>query len=158
MKQEISFVREIPGFTGFTQFILESSEENAPFATLQSVEDDNVGFITANIFALFPEYQIELPEDIVTDLDVLEPNDVLIFGIITYKTSLIQSTMNLQAPVIVNIQNWKAAQIINSHPTYQVRQPLVPVTQSEVASSSEGLNEDIQRGGDTDARINSEKG
>jgi flagellar assembly factor FliW len=155
MKQEISFVREIPGFTGFTQFVLESSEESAPFATLQSVEDDNVGFLTANIFALFPEYQVELPEDIVVDLDVLEPKDVLIYGLITYKSSLIQSTINLQAPVIVNMQNWKAAQIIINNPAYQIRQPLVPITESEAASSSEALNKDAQQGGDTDARINS---
>jgi flagellar assembly factor FliW len=158
MKKEILFVRDIPGFPGFTQFSMESSKENWPFASLQSVEDEQVGFMLLDPFVLYPDYQIDLSDDIVTDLEVQNPEEVQVWGIITYRSSLSQSTMNLQAPLVISTRTWKAAQIILSNPAYLIRQPLILVNESEAASSSDEPIEDLKQGGQSDVGVNTKKG
>jgi flagellar assembly factor FliW len=158
MKKEILFVRDIPGFPGLTQFRMESSEENWPFASLQSVEDEQVGFILLDPFTLFPDYQIDLSDDIVTDLEVQKPEEVQVWGIITYRSSLLQSTMNLQAPLIISTHTWKAAQIILTNPAYLIRQPLTPVIESEATLSSDEPIEELKQGGQPDVGVNTKKG
>jgi flagellar assembly factor FliW len=158
MIQEIRFVREIPGFHGLTQFTLETSEENWPFASLQSLEDEQVGFFLSDPFVLFPDYQIELSDEIVTDLEVQKPEEVQIWGIITYRSSLIKSTMNLQAPLVISTKTWKAAQIIIGNSAYLVRQPLIPLSESEAALSLDGVTEHLQQGGQSNVGINTKKG
>jgi flagellar assembly factor FliW len=157
MNQEILFIREIPGFPGLTKFSLLQSEMNWPFASLQSLEDEKVGFIMSDPFTLFSEYHVDLPDDIVSDLEVLSPEEVQVWGIITYRTSLLQSTINLQAPVIINIRTWKAAQIILNNPAFSIRQPLQPVTESEAVSLANEPGEDVQQGGQSDVSTNAQK-
>jgi flagellar assembly factor FliW len=158
MNQEILFIREIPGFPGLTQFSLEKSEENWPFASLQSLEDDKVGFVLSDPFSLFSEYQIDLSEDIISDLEILIPEEVQVLGIITYRSSLLQSTINLQAPLIINTRTWKAAQIILSNTAFLIRQPLLPVIEADAAASTVGPMEEQQEGGQSDVGINAKKG
>ncbi|MCY9696124.1 flagellar assembly protein FliW [Paenibacillus alginolyticus] len=148
MVQEITFVRELPGFKELKSFTLDVNEDNAPFANLQSSEQEKVGFIVANPFHFFPDYQVDLPEDIVSDLQIASTEHVRLWGIITYRSSLMQSTMNLQAPIVVNIQNGQAAQVIFSDSQYQIRQPLLPA----------GLNQEQVQGGTEDACVNAKKG
>lgn len=148
MIHEITFIRELPGFKELRSFTLDVNEDNAPFATLQSSEQEKVGFIVANPFQFFSDYHIDLPEDIVSDLHITSPDHVRLWGIITYRSSLTQSTMNLQAPIVVNTQNGQAAQVIFSDSQYQIRQPLLPV----------GLNQEQVRGGTEDACVDTKKG
>ncbi|MFD0696238.1 flagellar assembly protein FliW [Paenibacillus sp. GCM10027628] len=158
MKQEIQFVRDIPGFSGYSKFSCETAEEQEPFAMLQCLDNEDIGFIVANPFSFFPQYQIDLPNEVIMDLEILRPEDVQVWGVITYRSSLVQSTINLQAPVIINTRNWKAIQVVLNHSENLIRQPLLPIAQTDGLNPSGSLDINQLQGGNRDVSVNSQEG
>jgi len=115
------------GFEHLNQFLVSVLEENSSFAFMQSLEDEYIGFIVASPFSYYTDYCFELDEKHQVQLDVKYPEQVLVLSIVTMNESLERSTMNLLAPLIVNIDNNKAMQIIMPHLKYSTKEPLLRV-------------------------------
>lgn len=115
------------GFEQLNRFLVTVLEENSSYAFMQSLEDEYIGFIVASPFSSYTDYCFELEEKYQNQLDVKHPEQVLVLSIVTMHDSLEQSTMNLLAPLIVNIDNNKAIQIIMPHLNYSTKEPLLGV-------------------------------
>ena len=106
-----SFESGIPGFLEEKQFCLLPLEET-PFFVLQSVEKNEVAFIVTNPFDVFPDYEVKLTEEILSSLRIETEKDVLTFVILTIREPFIQTTANLQAPIILNSHKKTGKQFI----------------------------------------------
>lgn len=122
----ITFNRGILGFGELHKFILFPADETqeTPFYFLQSVEEGEVCFFLLDTFSFYPEYDFELDEDSVSDLNIERPEDVLTFTIVTAKESLKDATTNLKAPVIINNNQKLAKQVVLEKGNYLIKQPL----------------------------------
>jgi flagellar assembly factor FliW len=122
----ISFSKGILGFDDLKRFVLFPADEkqDTPFYFLQSVEEGNLCFFILNTFSFFPEYDIELEDSSVVELEVEKPEDVLVFTIVTVQGNLKEATTNLKAPVIININKRQAKQIVIEKGDYLIKQPL----------------------------------
>ncbi|EIJ80517.1 hypothetical protein PB1_09157 [Bacillus methanolicus PB1] len=123
-EQIIHFPNGLPGFEDEKQFVILPLEENSPFAVLQSTENSHVGFVVVYPFAFHPNYAFDLPEEEIAKLEVESPKDCLTFAIMTLKEPFTDSTINLKAPIIVNVKAKCGKQLILHDTDYPIRFPL----------------------------------
>lgn len=119
----IEFKNGIPGFEEYKFYYLVSMQDS-PFLYLQSKENENLVFIVANPFDFFREYEFDLQEYIVTELEISDPKQVFVLNVITIKDELVSATMNLAAPIVINVENNQGMQYILPYSRYDLRQPL----------------------------------
>ncbi|MCZ0702115.1 flagellar assembly factor FliW [Natronobacillus azotifigens] len=130
-KQTIQFPQGIPGFQDETAFVLMDLPENPTFQVLQSTTRTNVAFIVTNPYAFHPDYELELDEATLELLQIEAEEQVSVFVILTLKDPFETSTVNLQAPIIVNHEKKYAKQFITNNSSYSTRAPLLPVKDQE---------------------------
>jgi flagellar assembly factor FliW len=94
---------------------------------LESAEDEPLRFIVADPFRFFPGYSVELGRADEALLDVSDPVDVAILGIVTLPAAAGSPwTANLQAPIAFNVRTGTARQIVLNDPAAQVRAAFNP--------------------------------
>lgn len=108
----ITFPEGIPGFQEENQFVLIPLNETSPFLVLQSIHTQKVGFMVATPYAFKKEYAFDLQQSDVEKLEIERAEDVLVYGILTLKDTLLQSTINLLAPIVINEKKQLAKQIV----------------------------------------------
>jgi flagellar assembly factor FliW len=114
----LHFEHGLPGFEDEKQFILLPME-GTPFSTLQSVFTKDLAFFTTNAFLFFKKYDFELPESVQEQLKIKEESDVLVQVILTIQEPLDKSTANLQAPVVINVKENLAKQVVLTDNRYK---------------------------------------
>ncbi|BAH46314.1 MULTISPECIES: flagellar assembly protein FliW [Brevibacillus] len=119
---KLFFEDGIPGFSHL-QFFQLMQEEGNPFFLIQSTEEIDVGFWVIDPFAFFPDYSFELSEVAREALRVMEDSQIGVFSIVSIRENN-KATVNLKAPIVVNMTNRMGRQVILQEDTYSIRQPL----------------------------------
>jgi len=115
----------LPGFHNLTKFVIVPIEQDSPFVLLQSTEDKDVGFVLSFPFAFKPDYTFELSEQDMDDLNVEDQTEVVTYAIVTLKDSLANSTINLLAPIVLNMKKMLGKQIVlQDSKSYSLRYPI----------------------------------
>lgn len=131
------FPSGVPGLPPeLTRFELLFLAPESPFYFLQSLQDENVGFILVNPFFFFPGYEFDLPEEEAEALGLSSPKEVAVFCIVNASRGLRSATVNLLAPVVVNVTTGEARQVVLADSRYGLRHPL-PVG-SETSAPGDG--------------------
>ncbi|RNB53854.1 flagellar assembly protein FliW [Brevibacillus gelatini] len=119
---KLFFEDGIPGFSHL-QFFQLMQEEESPFFLIQSTEEWEVGFWVIDPFSFFPDYKFELPGFVKDALRIDTEAEVAVFSIVTIRGNS-HITVNLKAPLVVNLSNRMARQVILQEDSYSIRQPL----------------------------------
>lgn len=117
-EQIFYFSKGIPGFEEHTEFMMIDLPD-APFAYLQSVKESQISLLITDPFIFFPNYEFDLSERVVEELNL--GSSFLIRCIVTLKQDVSQSTINLLAPIVFNLDNHTARQVILHSSEYQSR-------------------------------------
>lgn len=123
-KDILYFEQGLPGFEDEKQFVLLPIE-GTPFSTLQSVSTKELAFFTTNPFLFFKNYDFELVESVQKQLKIKEESDVLVQVILTIQEPLEKSTSNLQAPVVINVKENLAKQVVLTDNKYRTKHELL---------------------------------
>lgn len=134
-EQIFLFERGIPGFEEHTRFSLLPLTDT-PFSYLQSLQESEVALLVTDPFLFFPNYEFDLPEGVVEELDL--GSSIVIRCIVTLKKDVKQSTINLLGPVIFNLDNRLAKQVILHSTDYHPRHLLFPAESSLLSPHKEG--------------------
>ena len=121
---EILFEKGIPGFENYRYFNVNIVEGNKKIYNIVSKEDSNIGFISISPFDIKKDYEIDLDDQFIKELDIKNEKDVLVICLITLGKSLKDSTANLKAPIIINIKNNRGKQLILQDDKYKIKEPL----------------------------------
>ena len=121
---EILFEKGIPGFENYRYFNVNIVEGIKRFYHIVSKEDSNIGFISISPFDIKKDYEIDLDDEFIKELDIKHEKDVLVICLITLGKSLKDSTANLKAPIIINIKNNRGKQLILQDDKYKIKEPL----------------------------------
>ena len=121
----ISFPKGIPGFEDHTGFLIVATEQDEPFVYLQSVQDGDLAFILSDPFLFYPGYEFELPDAAAAELGVESPEQLSVRCIISLQGDLDKSTINLVAPVIINVEARLGKQVVLGQSPYTTRHPLL---------------------------------
>jgi len=124
----ISFELGLPGFLEETKFVIIDLPENDLIKILQSTKSPNVAFFITNPHHFKIDYEFTLDESTIEILGIKSEKDVLIYSIMTIKEPFKASTINLQAPIIINFHKNLGKQFIINDSTYNMRYPISPLS------------------------------
>jgi flagellar assembly factor FliW len=130
--QVITFPEGLPGFEKCRKFTFvqhPGSDGRSPFQWIQSVEDGSLAFLAVEPHVIFPTYAPRLPK---SELDSLYAGGPVserpkLYSILTVPKGDPEGiTANLLAPVVVNVRERVAKQIVATGEEYGLRHRLVP--------------------------------
>ena len=121
----ISFTDGILGFPDSKRYILLNADEDSPFKWLQSVDEAETAFLLIDPTIFRPDYEAKLDANTTADLSITSKDDYVVFVIVVVNADPTMSTANLLGPIILNIKNQSASQIVLNNLEYSTRHPLV---------------------------------
>ncbi len=125
------FPHGLPGFEN-CHHLKMVRDENTSLAQLFNVEDEQIGFIIASPFSLFPDYDFEIDEESKKHLQISgreEDLQIEVWAIITNNSDFSKITVNLRAPVLLNLKEKIGLQLILNDDRYNFKQP-IPLTEN----------------------------
>jgi flagellar assembly factor FliW len=125
--QILFFHRGLPGFHDYNRFVLLSVVD-MPFSYLQSLDNESLAFVVADPFSFYPSYEFDLSDSDLEELQVKTSEDLQVYGIITLTDNVDMATMNLVAPVVLNVEKKLGKQIILAASTYTTKHKLFQAT------------------------------
>jgi flagellar assembly factor FliW len=111
------------GFETTSRFALVPADEVGAYSWLHSIEDPGLAFLTVVPAFFFPEYAPDVPDDDVAALDLTDPNDAQVYCLVTISGDDI--TANLLGPVVVNVVNRTARQVVLVDQGWTTKEKLV---------------------------------
>lgn len=125
-KELINFVKPILGFDKEILFLHIQKEDSLPFTWLQSVKNTALTFMIIDPFLIFQDYSFEISDEDQKLIELEKPEDALVFAIVSIPSNNPKNiTANLIAPIVLNIKNNKAAQIVLKSEKYSTKTPLL---------------------------------
>ena len=121
-QRQIHFPQGLPAFEQVKDFMIITNEEEAPFLWLQAANIPNLAFITIDPFLVMPSYRPDICDADVEALEIENPEDTFILGIVTIHKEPNGITCNLVSPVVINWKKQLGKQVIlNNHKDYAVQ-------------------------------------
>ena len=121
----LTFEHGLLGLEEERKFILLPIDADLPLAILQSVERPEIGFIVAYPFAFKKDYNFDISEEDLGQLHLEKEENVLTYSIVTMKDTFQDSTINLLAPLIINMEKKYGKQIVlQDSKSYPLRYPM----------------------------------
>lgn len=121
----LRFPKGLFGFPEETQFYLMMSPEQAPFMVLQSLLTPHLAFVVIDPWMIEPDYGFDLPKETKEELYVENEEDIMVLGIVVIPDNIKKMTINLRAPLIINIARRVGEQIILSEDRFDIRHPML---------------------------------
>lgn len=119
------FALPIIGFNELREYVLLDLNKDSFFKWLQSVEDPALAFPVVSVFSLNVDYSIDIPDSAVEALKIKDVESLLVMNIASIPQDNPQgTTINLLAPIIFNIEEHLAGQVILSGSGYDISFPL----------------------------------
>ena len=120
----IEFPWGLPGFSDLRRFLPLSLEEQPSFVWLQSVDDPVVALPAADPWLIFGNYEPKMPIYATETLELRSAEDFTFLCVVVVTKDAQEMTMNLLAPIVVNLKTRRARQIMLENSGYSVRTPI----------------------------------
>lgn len=120
----INFPNGIPGFKDEKDFVLLPLEEDSLFVIMQSVNTPELAFITIEPRNIIKDYEFVISEKTEELLKIEGIEDIILLNIVNIKDKLKDMTINLAAPLVININENLGKQIILDDSKYPVKYQL----------------------------------
>ena len=117
-------VSEIIGFEDTKNVAIHQIDEL--FFTLKDLDNENISFTLVNPY-LLREYDFEIPDAMQELLEIDENSNISVYNILIIQKPLEKSVINFLAPILINHDNKKVAQIIldpKQHPDYKMAEAI----------------------------------
>lgn len=132
----ITFENGIIGFPELRKFTLLHDEEQgagAGIRFLQSVDEAGFAMPVMDPLLVKPDYDPEVDDELLAGLGTLTDENILVLVTVTIPADLTQMSVNLQGPVVINVDERKACQLIVEGSAYPVKFPIYEVFKSRKA-------------------------
>lgn len=102
----------LPAFETAKRFVIILNEKIKPFVYLKSLDFDDLGFVCVDPFLVCRDYSIKIPAKDLSLLELKEPGSALLLSMVTVESDPKNTTANLLAPIIINMDNLVGRQVI----------------------------------------------
>lgn len=123
-EQIITFPWGLPGFQEQKKYIPIEYQKDGSVAFLQSLDMPELAFIIADPFKYVANYEVDIPEDELRNLQITKGEEAIVYTILTVQSCGAEITANLMAPVVINAEKRIGKQIILHNSSYDSRYPL----------------------------------
>lgn len=119
----IEFPWGLPGFEDLRKFIIVEVSETRPIYWLQSAENKYIALPVIVSFEVLSDYNIYIKEHELEGLFVESKNDLLILNVAVIPQNIKDMTLNLAAPIVINVKRGIGKQIIIDAKELPIRFP-----------------------------------
>jgi flagellar assembly factor FliW len=121
----IELVRPMPGFPDSHRFTLQPLDESGVLSALRSLDRADLQFLVVPPGAFHPAYAPEIDDETAAELDLTAAEQALVLLVVNAGRDLASTTVNLRAPIVVNIASRRAAQVVLDDVGLAVAAPLL---------------------------------
>jgi flagellar assembly factor FliW len=126
---EVRFPMGLLGFEHLKDYLLVANPAEEPFLWLQVKDNGPLAFVVVNPFLVAPDYVPDLPQADADFLEIRDPDDALLFNIVTLHAAG-RATVNLKGPIVINRHTGTGKQVVLANASeYDVHYPL-PVAEA----------------------------
>lgn len=128
----LTFEEGLIGFEDLKRFTLlynNETEANSSIIWLQSVEEVSMALPVINPFHIMTDYNPIVEDEMLLSLGELKDENTAIFLTLTVPSDIKDMTVNLKAPIIINVETKKGCQIVAENPEYVVKYNIYDVIQ-----------------------------
>ena len=130
----ITFPAGLLGFTSFTKYALLQPDDDAAFFWLQSIDAPELAFVVTDPSLWMRDYQVPIRREQMDELGLDKLENAQVFVILNKHDRAL--TANLQGPLIVNVTNRHATQLVLADKKWTTRHEIVQLDEpARVASA-----------------------
>lgn len=132
----ITFEKGIVGFPHMKRFTLLHDAEKGKrvgIRYLQSIDEPQFAMPVMDPLVVKENYNPQICDELLKDLGMLTQDNVLVLVTVTVPSDLTKMTVNLQGPIIINVDEKKACQMIVEGEEFPVRFPIYHILQARKA-------------------------
>lgn len=129
----IAFENGIIGFPDMKHFVLIHDAEkgtNAGIRFLQSVEEPGFAMPVMDPLVVKPDYDPEVDDELLKAAGHITPDNILVLVTVTVPKDIKKMSVNLQGPIVINVEEHKACQIIVENGDYPVKFSIYDILQA----------------------------
>jgi flagellar assembly factor FliW len=126
----ITFPWGIPGFAGHHRWLILTLDSQPGYVWLQSLNDLSVALPAANPWSIFESYDPKLAPYAFISLDIKSAAEFTLLCVVVATPGGDAMTMNLAAPIVINLRTRNARQVFGDNPVYSSSEP-IPRTASQ---------------------------
>ena len=132
----VTFQDGIIGFPEMKRFALLHDEERGSGAGvrfLQSLDEPGFAMPVMDPLAVKPDYDPEVDDELLASAGRITEENLQVLVTVSIPGDLTQMSVNLQGPIIINIDEHKACQLIVENSNYPVKFPVYDILQARKA-------------------------
>jgi flagellar assembly factor FliW len=130
----ITFPAGLLGFSSFTRYTLLQPDDDGVFFWLQSVDAPDLAFVVTDPSMWVRDYEATIRREQMEELGLGRFEDAQVFVIVNkYDRTL---TANLQGPLVVNVTNRQAMQLVLADKRWTTRHEIVQLAETVKAASA----------------------
>lgn len=129
----VTFQDGIIGFPEMKRFALLHDEERgagAGIRFLQSLDEPGFAMPVMDPLAVKPDYDPEVDDELLASVGDITEENLLVLVTVSIPGDLKKMSVNLQGPIIINIDEHKACQLIVENGSYPVKFPVYDILQA----------------------------
>ncbi len=114
----------LPGFGFLREFVVLALEDQKPYVWLQSLERSEIALPLIDPWALFSDYDPQLPSVTSAVMEIERPDDFCLMCVCVVGPDAQELTVNLLAPIVFNLRLRIARQVMLEDSEYAIRTPI----------------------------------
>lgn len=129
----ITFENGIIGFPELKHFTLLHDDEagtDAGIRFLQSMEEPGFAMPVMDPLIVKQDYDPVVEDELLAGIGELNENNLLVMVTVTVPSDLTKVSVNLQGPIIINVEKRLAVQLIVENKDYPVKYPIYDILKS----------------------------
>lgn len=119
----IRFPGGLPGLEHLEKYAIIRCEPTEPIQWLQSIDDGDISIPIINPFIIKEDYAIEVDDSELDFIGTRDEEDLIVLTVMVVPDKLEDMTVNLMAPLLINMRNMVGAQVMMDHKEYEISHP-----------------------------------
>lgn len=129
----ITFPSGIIGFPDMQKFTLIYDEEKGTstgIRWMQSLDEPTFALPVMDPLVVKEDYNPEVDDEILSNIGKIGPDNLLVLVTVTVPSDLTKMSVNLQGPIIINVDELKACQVIVDSDEYPIKYYIYDILQA----------------------------
>lgn len=130
----ICFDDGVLGFPAYKKYALVQTGEDSGFYWLQSLDKEDLAFVVCDPRLFVADYQVPVKLDDLSTIGLDDVSNAQVFVIVNKVDDML--TGNFQGPLVVNVANRHARQLVLSDKRFSTRHPLMRISKPAALSKT----------------------
>ncbi len=137
----LTFPSGLIGMKNLKKFVILDNEAGRLFHWMQSLDDTNVSFLAVEPRFVRKTYRVPVQKELTMRLGITKPREVMVLCLVTLSKETM--TVNLQAPLLINMECRIGKQIIVVDGQYHSRHDLLHELRNQSGITNAAYQEEI---------------